>query len=306
LFRGSIPPIVRKRSKELLEVVRDAVNVGLSKPAAAPTLEKPLDDVEMKDVVSVNRPEQSPHISNQVQTEPSVFWGRTDNKSLSSTSTSSLFGSQTLITPNRKFTTLFSAPKSTLFKDAIHPLPSNTSDNALFKTLVARINSKLVIVPTVPTTPATDPSSALEIKDMEHDQANIDGVQGMQVEIPYLPVAQRRTIQAREQKDTIVVVGQAKQKKRKRIKGVVEDLKLSTQTGKGKVHDDDANDTREESQPFDFSAVPNMLDGNPDIEDVNRRKKKQKKKGGTFFGDFPAPPKAHSELKSGNQSHTFK
>jgi len=28
--------------------------------------------------------------------------------------------------------------------------------------------------------------------------------------------------------------------------------------------------------------------------------------GGVFYGDFPAPPKAHSELKSGNQSHTFK
>ena len=28
--------------------------------------------------------------------------------------------------------------------------------------------------------------------------------------------------------------------------------------------------------------------------------------GGAFYGDFPAPPKAHSELKSGNQSHTFK
>ena len=28
--------------------------------------------------------------------------------------------------------------------------------------------------------------------------------------------------------------------------------------------------------------------------------------GGTFYGDFPAVPKAHSELKSGNQSHTFK
>ena len=28
--------------------------------------------------------------------------------------------------------------------------------------------------------------------------------------------------------------------------------------------------------------------------------------GGTFYGDFPAPPKAHSELKSGNQSYTFK
>lgn len=28
--------------------------------------------------------------------------------------------------------------------------------------------------------------------------------------------------------------------------------------------------------------------------------------GGAFYGDFPALPKVHNELKSGNQSHTFK
>ena len=83
-------------------------------------------------------------------------------------------------------------------------------------------------------------------------------------------------------------------------------------------------------EPFDYSAVPNILDDIPTPEhDMTPRKKKKQKQnkgelavctslcrstthfrlaaGGVIeYGNFPAPPKAHRELKSGNQSFTFK
>lgn len=104
----------------------------------------------------------------------------------------------------------------------------------------------------------------------------------MQVEIPYVPAAQRLTTIAHakvEEKDTIVLVGQ---KKRKRVKG----------GGKAKMEGEDSpsasidggngesrgvSETNAEQAPFDFSAVPNILDDNPDAEDRNRKKKRQKK-----------------------------
>lgn len=102
----------------------------------------------------------------------------------------------------------------------------------------------------------------------------------MQVEIPYVPAAQRLTTIARtkvEEKDTIVMVGQ---KKRKRAKGggkakmEVEDSPSPSIDGSKGVSETKA---QPEQAPFDFSAVPNILDDNPDAEDRNRKKKRQKK-----------------------------
>ena len=100
----------------------------------------------------------------------------------------------------------------------------------------------------------------------------------MQVEIPYVPAAQRLTTITRakvEEKDTIVMVGQ---KKRKRAKGggkakmEVEDSPSPSIDGSKGV-----SETNAEPAPFDFAAVPNILDDNPDAEDRNRKKKRQKK-----------------------------
>lgn len=144
-----------------------------------------------------------------------------------------------------------------------------------------------------------------------------------QVEIAYVPAAQRQ--QANIIDDSIVVVGQARQKKRKRVKGSV--------AKDGDSVADDKQKRREEVaplEPFDYSTAPNILDDipTPDQDPASRKKKKQKHTKGrsrallspstgyspVFFdlgavleyGNFPAPPKAHRELKSGNQSYTFK
>ena len=160
----------------------------------------------------------------------------------------------------------------------------------------------------------------------------------MQVEIPYVAASQRPTKQVKEEeRDTIVVVGQARQKRKR--------TKAQQHNGAGKskepavdqapssstlLEKEEEESNALEPESFDFSAVHNILDDNPDLEDGNRKKKRQKKQnkgqscryfspffissvrfifsipGGVFYGDFPAPPKAHSELRSGNQSYTFK
>jgi exosome complex exonuclease RRP6 len=159
-----------------------------------------------------------------------------------------------------------------------------------------------------------------------------------QIDIPYIPAAQRQP--ADKIDDFIVVVGQARQKKRKRAKAsaaqVVEsetispsamDVDISTGANPTKNPD---NRRDEDDSPFDFSTVPNILDDvpTPEPDPTVRNKKKQKKSKGKFgflppclwadyltgqlpggvmeYGSFPAPPKAHRELKSGNRSYTFK
>ena len=156
----------------------------------------------------------------------------------------------------------------------------------------------------------------------------------------YVPPTQRQPIDVID--DSIIVVGQARQKKRKRVKLSAQDADLqgtatseavssaewTERNGSSKRlkrrQNADANDTLE---PFDYSKVPNILDDVPIPEqDHGKRKKKQKqgtpftftftlyrsslltftKTGGMVYGDFPAPPKAHRETKSGNQSYTFK
>ena len=163
----------------------------------------------------------------------------------------------------------------------------------------------------------------------------------MEIEIPFIPAPQRSIKELNEEQDTIVVVGQARQK-RKRPKANPDGVEaISGSAGerikKTKVKNGgEARD--EDGEVFDFSAVPNILDDNPNMDDGKKKKKREKKEkkgekfkllsfvqvlsnhghlptshrlffsdlGGAFYGDFPAAPKAHSELKSGNQSHTFK
>ena len=99
----------------------------------------------------------------------------------------------------------------------------------------------------------------------------IDEVSGMQVEIPYVPASQRPTRQViQDEKDSIVVVGQARQK-RKRKKGEQNVEKGGAMTAE---------------EPFDFSSVPKILDTNPnggdevnDDENSQRKRLKKKKNG---------------------------
>lgn len=172
----------------------------------------------------------------------------------------------------------------------------SSEDKPHLNELVAKINRSFVLAPVVPQISLT------------HDPRT--DVSSMEVEIPFIPASQRPV---KEEQDNIVIVGQARQK-RKRPKASVgtDGVEDASGSAEGKVKktkvkkESEAKD--EDREVFDFSAIPNILDDNPNVGDEDKKKKRDRKekKGGVFYGDFPAPPKAHSELKSGNQSHTFK
>lgn len=78
-----------------------------------------------------------------------------------------------------------------------------------------------------------------------------------QVEIPFVPASQRPAKQ--EEKDTIVIVGKVRQKRKRKADLPAEKVE----------------------EPFDFSSVPNILDDDhepvKEEEETDKRRKKQKK-----------------------------
>ncbi len=143
-------------------------------------------------------------------------------------------------------------------------------------------------------------------------------------ELPFVPASQRKQA-AEPVDDTIVVVGQPKRKKRKRV---VEKAADTSDAAPGQ----ESSVKEEEVEAFDYASVSNILDDGSDHERAgapSAKKKKQKHVKGkscfhtyallcivadslcavsnaSFYGNFGAPPKAHSQLKSGNQSRTFR
>jgi len=100
------------------------------------------------------------------------------------------------------------------------------------------------------------------------------------VEIPYVAASQRPTKQVKdEERDTIVIVGQPRQKrKRIKVQQQQDDAGRPNELVADAVPSSSALPSKkEEAEPFDFSAVPNILDDNPDLQDSNRKKKRQKK-----------------------------
>ncbi|KAJ3998803.1 ribonuclease H-like domain-containing protein [Lentinula boryana] len=243
-----VPPILRKRAKELLDVVRKVIG----KPIASE--ERPTHDV--------NIPGAS------------------------------------LIGNNENNVASIVSPRSALFGNAL-PQASGTLPVDRFAEVVARIHSTLVIAPsTLKKTTLTHESTSVSAstQDDEDDETLPAAVQE---EMPFVPSAQRAMnagTNLQPGDDTIVMVGQARQKKRKRVRPV-------PNSGEGKSKESDGN-----TISFDFASAPNILDAAPAAEQtaVPRKKAKQTKARGAFYGDFPAPPKAYSEVKSGNKSHTFK
>ncbi|KAJ7699641.1 ribonuclease H-like domain-containing protein [Mycena rosella] len=292
----SVPPVVRRRAKELLEAIRACLQRYVAKaPEAVPVAPAVEKDAEMEVdtvVVAVEVPATA------------GLWSLAPDTPARAAGKSALFGGT--LAPKAPVAAL-AATTSALF-GAKSMAPSKLASR--FQEVVARIHSALVIVPSMPVT-VPGPDSA-------QGQAG-EPAHGMQVEVPYVPAAQRTTKIAEVVDDSIVVVGQARQKKRKRVKadagGEVDGeadgdaptpkaSKKGKRTSEGEGEGADAGD----SEAFDFAAVPNILDDVPNGEDMRVKKKKKQKqaKDKPFYGDFPAPPRAHSDLKSGNQSHTFK
>ncbi|KAF5360491.1 hypothetical protein D9756_004521 [Leucocoprinus leucothites] len=322
MFGAQVPAVVKRRAKELLDDIREAVKSSLRDIRVEEVEEKKVVDKVVEKQVEATEPRAEDHARpvEQISKETNEqLWG-TDKANQLIKASSSLFRklpTKTLPPTSQAFTsassTLFGSLKNTS-SASVKALQTQAGlSSTRFQELVAKINATLVIAPTAPkvitSSAATGPSTS-EPKTTTTTET-LEEAMGMQIEIPFVPASQRQTTTAvvvgEKEKDTIVVVGQSKSKKRKRTK--------STVATKDKIKENEGTpsstggEAEGEGETFDFASVPNILDDNPEVQPGERKpvKKKQKKgKGGQFFGDFPAPPKAHSEFKGGNQSHTFK
>ncbi|CAE6445144.1 unnamed protein product [Rhizoctonia solani] len=63
---------------------------------------------------------------------------------------------------------------------------------------------------------------------------------------------------------------------------------------------------RTEVEEFDYTNAPSILDQGVEEETSAGGRKRDRKKVASVYGNFPAPPKAQSEQRSGNRTHTFK
>ncbi|KAF7354798.1 Exosome complex exonuclease RRP6 [Mycena sanguinolenta] len=286
-----VPPVVRRRAKELFETIRACMQAHLSKtektvPSAPLVVPK---DAKMQvDEVVVTTAAPAAAVGS--------LWSRVPETSTLA-GKSALFGASLA---SKAPTIALAASTSSLFgsKGLAHQQLTSR-----FQEVVARIHRALVTIPSMP---------VVEGKVTQHTDADSspqntgEPAHGMQVEVPYVPASQRTTKNAAEVivDDSIVVVGQARQKKRKRAKtdtGVDGDgdsaspapANSATPKKKKLPKTESGAETEKpgeaEVETFDFSAVPNLLDDVPNEED-NRVKKKKKQKQGKdkpMYGDFP-------------------
>ncbi|KAF8802130.1 hypothetical protein BYT27DRAFT_7113139 [Phlegmacium glaucopus] len=317
MFQTSVPAVVKRRAKELLNVIREAVKQGLGFVKEPGSIQSFGDDQE-EGVASMSEEPKKAVVMLETEMKSlemvdesggANLWGSGTSRVALSNSHSSLFGPSQSLWPSASGSTPLATSASTLFGEVNVSLSRNKASSASLRSLVSsedkphvnelvdKINRSFVMAPVVPQISLAareTPDEGMEVSSME-------------VEIPFIPASQRPAKVLEEEQDTIVVVGQARQK-RKRIKsGAGDGVEAGSGSAGGKKKTK-VKDGTEDREAFDFSVIPNILDDNPNIGDGNNKKKRDKKakKGGVFYGDFPAPPKAHSELKSGNQSRTFK
>ncbi|KAH6911594.1 ribonuclease H-like domain-containing protein [Coprinopsis sp. MPI-PUGE-AT-0042] len=326
-FRGNVPVVVKRRVRELVDVVKDAVRRGLE--------EKRREEEVL--VMEVEQP-----LASLSPEHPDLFGAASNPHSNLNASSSSLFtGSKSQARPIASSSKI-STSSSFLFGHVIKHATSTsgpsdkplTAKGAAFQEILGRINSTLVIAPSVSVILAsssngtsnstasskgipihTEPTTVDQAGADNEVQVEADPVLGTAKPIAYVPASQRTTIpqhseSSKDMEDMgpIVVVGRKKAggKKRKRAPGASAP-KRKSETGDA-VPAQIGDDGQEEA--FDFTNAPNVLDGNRRAKEgsgVEKEKKgKGKKKGTNFFGDFPAPPKARNEVKSGNVSVTFR
>ncbi|KAF8636209.1 hypothetical protein AX17_003695 [Amanita inopinata Kibby_2008] len=340
MFSSGAPPVVRRRAKELLDIVREATKVALTSPlpekVATPQVEAvqtpiPTESGQNGFAVSQSTSKidiwaSGPNTIVVVKSKQSTLF-KSSSSSVSTTTSRSITSSKS---------SLFGQRDSGTFENG----PSSTSR---FKELVSRINSTLVIAPSAPKPAAIKSEASKVYVKASTEEEEVTDVLGMQVEVPFVPAAERKPkILDSRVEDTIVVVGQPRARKRKRkergavsLDAVDDGMEVEQneaglgqnggpskgreEFGKERERDDSqdivmegADEVLEAQGDFDFSAVPNLLDDDPDneAEDKQTKQKRHKKQankgGGMFYGDFPAPPKAHSEFRRGNKSQTFR
>ncbi|KAJ3805248.1 hypothetical protein F5876DRAFT_91581 [Lentinula aff. lateritia] len=315
-----IPPVLKRRAKELLNIIREVIErydtSGEAKSLQnVVVLETPSDAMVVEQQNSPN-PTDCRSSSTHPDASPTLFpsmkpKGLTPlangNNSAIFTARSALFGqalpisnTQTTTTlPINRFAEVIARIHSTLViaPSVLKVIESSSASGRYRLIYFIKASSVLVKHETKKTTPAHELNLEQSISPDAEDEGSLRST--AQAEIPFIPSAQR-TNNANNTttlvEDTIVVVGQARQKKRKRVKIVPNPGEDNPKEGEG------------DTVPFDFASAPNILDAALSIEQssIPRKKVKQAKGRSSLYGDFPAPPRAYSEVKSGNKSHTFK
>ncbi|KAH9042099.1 ribonuclease H-like domain-containing protein [Lactarius pseudohatsudake] len=241
-------PVVRRRAKELLDVIRGAVRNGLSGPAA-PSEPAPIVSSEATPQQTMDVDVSSEHADPACAS--ASLWSR--SKPLPTSTTSSLFGAATVLP---RLPSGYSTSQSSLFGVPPTSAVSKTKSIGRFQDVVNRIHSTLVVAPTVPRTPQEVTAATTAETITSVPEVSIDGATA---EIPFVPAALRQTAKPEVIDDAIVVVGQ-RQKKRKRTKKAGTTGDDDDEGKSAAVPAEKAKAKTEEVVPFDFASASNILD----------------------------------------------
>ncbi|KDQ25524.1 hypothetical protein PLEOSDRAFT_51863 [Pleurotus ostreatus PC15] len=315
-----VPPVVRTRARELLDTILKAVRGAPSTSVNADSMvvvREVAESVAQTEAHTEDEPNPPSELPSLNSDSSMRIWG-TQKSTASRTTVSTLLGTSKksiddLKPPVSAYVSMHSSFLNIDRASGSKKIPANNSyaeeRAANFTEVLQRIHASLTIMPKAP--PATNIEANTDVAG-EVSTMDVDASTTLQLgaEIAFVPRSERKTLATTEVEDTIILVGQrAKKRKRKETKSTISDLNgggdppSSASSSAKKI-----KKTRSIEAPFDFSSVPNILDDEPIKEDARpKRQRKQGGKGEVFsYGNFPRPPKAHSELRSGNQSHTFK
>jgi exosome complex exonuclease RRP6 len=139
----STPPVVRRRSKELLDVIRNAVKTALS--SAVEGQETPVVAESSEATVAPIETDGDDLTAPTLVSQPPSLWSC--NKVSPTATTSSLFGDASMLSSRPHL--LYSATDSSLFGSLPPSGVSEVNSLSRFQDVVKKIHSTLVIAPTV-------------------------------------------------------------------------------------------------------------------------------------------------------------
>ncbi|KAF9651576.1 hypothetical protein BDM02DRAFT_3110300 [Thelephora ganbajun] len=154
-----------------------------------------------------------------------------------------------------------------------------------FSEVKSKIHDALVVAPTIIRAAKTE-AEAIALHDSLGSVARAQTTTA-QIEVAFVPASERQHTTS-EIADTIITVGQRSQQKKKRKRNPA------------------SNVPENDVEMFDYTAEPGLLDVSDMTQVGPVTKKRSKEPASMPYGNFPAPPKAHSQPKSGNQSHSFR
>ncbi|KAG8214705.1 hypothetical protein J3R82DRAFT_9790 [Butyriboletus roseoflavus] len=320
---GGVPPVLKRRTGELVTVIKGAMEATKSMSSPQGSTEDRCEGAKMVVSAAVEESEAisftATSSSTAKPTNESRLWALAPSSTSATTpsiSRSSLFGIGISGERAQEKGTTTASSSSTTKSTFTHAQVSDDSAEH-FRTLMEKIHKTLVIAPVVsmpsfaPSVQLTNRSFAsMQTQALETslpgvpvnvgvDQSNsaapgtsdhiLPGLEG-QVEIPFVPAHKRQTFSNPKnyeiKDDTIVVVGQAgaRQRKRKRdkVRGIspTPKLKSGTRLGDAETSASICDHNREEEQ-FDYSSVPNLLDNESkrgDVQGVHEENERRTKK----------------------------